>query len=81
MYNCLISGLGLQATITERLEELDSQEEEEEEEVDEDEDEDDDEEEEEEDDDDDEEGIIVEFCQEDILEEVLEHAVNSSDSY
>jgi hypothetical protein len=52
-----------------RLEELDSQEEEDEEEVDEDEDDEDD-------DDEDEEGIIVEFCQEDILEEVLEHAVS-----
>jgi hypothetical protein len=58
-----------------QLEDVDSQEEEEEEEEeveDVDEDEDDDE-----DDDDDEEGIVVEFCQEDILEEVLEHAVSA----
>jgi hypothetical protein len=57
---------GMQSTIPVRLEELDSQEEEDEDEEDDDDD----------DDDDDEEGIIVEFCQEDILEEVLEHAVS-----
>ncbi|PSN40195.1 hypothetical protein C0J52_12889 [Blattella germanica] len=60
----------LQSTVTVRLEELDSQEEEEEE--------DEDEEEEDDDDDDDEEGIIVEFCQEDILEDVLEHAEDTA---
>jgi hypothetical protein len=58
-----------------RLEGLDSQEEDDDEEEDEDEDEDEDDDDEDEDDDD-EEGIIVEFCQEHILEEVLEHAVS-----
>jgi hypothetical protein len=58
-----------------RLEGLDSQEEEDDDE-DEDEDEDEDDDDEEDDDDDDEEGIIVEFCQEHMLEEVLEHAVS-----
>lgn len=67
MCNWHISVLGLQSTVTVRLEELDSQEEEDEEEV---------EEEDEDEEDEDEEGIIVEFCQEDILEEVLEHAVS-----
>ncbi|XP_021928968.1 protein kibra isoform X2 [Zootermopsis nevadensis] len=60
---------GLQSTVTVRLEELDSQEEEDEEEV---------EEEDEDEEDEDEEGIIVEFCQEDILEEVLEHAEDTA---
>lgn len=70
----VVAGLGLQSTVTMRLEELDSQEEEDDEEEEED---DEDEDEDEDDDDDDEEGIVVEFCQEDILEEVLEHAVSA----
>jgi hypothetical protein len=61
----VVSGLGVQSSVTMRLEGLYSQEEE-------DEDDDDDDEE----DEDDEEGIIVEFCQEHMLEEVLEHAVS-----
>ena len=68
--------IGLQSTVAVRLDELDSQEEEDEEE--EDEEDDDEEDEDDDDDDDDEEGIIVEFCQEDILEEVLEHAVSKT---
>jgi len=76
----VIAGLGVQSTVAMQLEEVDSQEEEEEEdeEEEEEEEEDDDEDEDEDDDDDDEEGIVVEFCQEDILEEVLEHAVSAA---
>ncbi|KAK7874477.1 hypothetical protein R5R35_001564 [Gryllus longicercus] len=63
---------GLPSTVSSRLEEVDSQEEEEEEEEEDDDDDDD------EDEDDEEEGIIVEFCQEDIMEDALEHAEDTA---
>ncbi|XP_047003394.1 protein kibra isoform X1 [Schistocerca americana] len=65
---------GLHSTVSTRLEELDSQEEEEEEDEEDDDDDDDDDDE----DDEEEDGIIVEFCQEDLLEAVLEHAEDTA---